>query len=150
MQRNLTFATSVPEGTGVTTLEKMPEVSPGIADTAPAVWRHTLVLTGRLDARSGPELQDEIECLYQEGVSSLVLDIRRLEAIELVGAQAIASLSALYERRGLTVAVLGGPAWVHHTMIEAETLNRRLTPRGFTHLSDEALGARSTEMTKEL
>jgi len=78
MQRNLTFATSVPAGNGVTTLEKMPEVSPGIADSAPAVWRHTLVLTGRLDARSGPELQDEIECLYQEGVSSLVLDIRQL------------------------------------------------------------------------
>jgi anti-anti-sigma regulatory factor len=150
MQRNLTFATSVPASTGVTTLEKMPEVSPGIADTAPPVWRHTLALTGRLDARSGPELQDEIECLYQEGVTSLVLDIRRLEAIELVGAQAIASLSSLYERRGLTVAVLGGPAWVHHTMIEAETLNSRFTPRRFTHLSDEALGARSTEMTKEL
>ena len=79
-----------------------------------------------------------------------MLDIRQLEAIELVGAQAIASLSALYERRGLTVAVLGGPAWVHHTMIEAETLNRRFTPRRFTHLTDEGLGARSTEMTKEL
>jgi hypothetical protein len=35
-------------------------------------------------------------------------------------------------------------------MIEAETLNRRFTPRRFTHLTDEGLGARSTEMTKEL
>ena len=150
MQRNLTFATAVSADNGVTTLEKMPQFSPGIADTAPPVWRHTLVLTGRLDAHSGPELQDEIECLYQEGVTSLVLDIRELEAIELVGAQAIASLSALYERRGLTVAALGGPAWVHHTMIEAETLTRRSSTRHFTHLTDEGLGTRSTEMTKEL
>ncbi len=150
MQRNLTFAATVPVSDGVTTLEKMPEVSLGIAETAPPVWRHTLALKGCLDAQAGPDLQDEIECLYQEGVTSLVLDIRQLETIELVGAQAIASLSALYERRGLTVAVLGGPAWVHHTMIEAETLNRRFTPRRFTHLTDEGLGARSTEMTKEL
>ena len=150
MQRNLTFAATAPVDNGVTTLEKMPDVSMAIAEAAPPVWRHTLALTGRLDARSGPELQDEIECLYQEGVTSLVLDIRQLETIELVGAQAIASLSSLYERRGLTVAVLGGPAWVHHTMIEAETLNRRLMPRRFTHLSEEGLGARSTEMTKEL
>jgi len=150
MQRNLTFATAVSADNGVTTLEKMPQFSPGIADTAPPVWRHTLVLTGRLDAHSGPELQDEIECLYQEGVTSLVLDIRELEAIELVGAQAIASLSALYERRGLTVAALGGPAWVHHTMIEADTFNRRMVPRRFTQLSEEAHGARATEITKEL
>lgn len=150
MQRNLTFATSGLAGNGVTTLERLPEVSVDITETAPAVWRHTLVLKGGLDARTGPELQDEIECLYQEGVSSLVLDIRQLETIELVGAQAIASLSSLYERRGLTVAVLGGPAWVHHTMIEAETMHRRLNPRRFTHLSEEGLGARSTEITKEL
>ncbi|HTQ68387.1 MAG TPA: STAS domain-containing protein [Solirubrobacteraceae bacterium] len=150
MQRNLTFAASGLAGNGVTTLERLPERSFEIADTAPPVWRHTLVLMGRLDARSGPDLQDEIECLYQEGVSSLVLDIRQLEAIELVGAQAIASLSALYERRGLAVAVLGGPAWVHHTMIEADTVNRRMNPRRFTQLSDEAQGARATEMTKEL
>jgi anti-anti-sigma regulatory factor len=150
MQRNLTFAGSGPAGNGVPTLENMLEVSTGVAETAPPVWRHTLALTGGLDARSGPELQDEIECLYQEGVSSLVLDIHGLETIELVGAQAIASLSALYERRGLTIAVLGGPAWVHHTMIEAQTLNGRRVPRRFTHLSDEALGARSTEITKEL
>jgi anti-anti-sigma regulatory factor len=150
MQRNLTFAAPAPVDDGVTMLERMPEVSLGIAETSPPVWRHTLVLKGHLDARTGPELQDEIECLYQEGVTSLVLDIRRLEAVELVGAQAIASLSALYERRGLSVAVLGGPAWVHHTLIEAETLNRRLTPRRFTHLSDEGQGARATEMTKEL
>ncbi len=149
MQRNLTFAGSGLASNGVTTLEKMPEPSVGIAEAAPPVWRHTLALIGRLDARSGPELQDEIECLYQEGVTSLVLDIRQLETIELVGAQAIATLSALYERRGLTVAVLGGPAWVHHTMLEAETTRRHM-PRRFTHLSDEALGARSTEMTKEL
>ena len=151
MQRNLTFATALSADNGVSTLERMPEVSlAAVAETAPPVWRHTLVLKGCLDAHSGPELQDEIECLYQEGVSSLVLDIRQLEAIELVGAQAIASLSALYERRGLTVAVLGGPAWVHHTMIEAETLNRRFSNRRFTHLMDEGLGTRSTEMTKEL
>jgi len=150
MQRNLTFAASGLAGNGVTTLERPPGASFEIAEAAPPVWRHTLVLKGRLDAHSGPELQEEIECLYQEGVSSLVLDIRQLEAIELVGAQAIASLSALYERRGLAVAVLGGPAWVHHTMIEADTFNRRMNPRSFTQLSDEAQGARSTEMTKEL
>ena len=150
MQRNLTFAAPAPVDDGVTMLERVPEVPLAVVETAPPVWRHTLVLTGNLDARTGPELQDEIECLYQEGVTSLVLDIRGLESVQLVGAQAIASLSALYERRGLSVAVLGGPAWVHHTLIEAETINRRLTPRRFTHLSDERLGARATEMTKEL
>jgi anti-anti-sigma regulatory factor len=150
MQRNLTFAPSMPAGNTLTTLERLPEVSVEIPEAAPPVWRHTLVLKGSLDAHSGPELQDEIECLYQEGVTSLVLDIGSLEAVELVGAQAIATLSALYERRGLSVAVLGGPAWVHHTMIEAETLHRRVTPRHFTHLCDEGMGPRSTEMTKEL
>ena len=54
MQRNLTFATSVPASDGVTTLEKMPEVSLGIAETAPPVWRHTLVLKGLPGRTVGP------------------------------------------------------------------------------------------------
>jgi hypothetical protein len=42
------------------------------------VWRHELTLTGTLDHRSAAELEEEIECLCQEGVTILTLDLRQL------------------------------------------------------------------------
>ena len=47
---------------------------PTLASTP--VWRHRLILTGKLDYRSASELEEEIECLCQEGVTNLTLDLR--------------------------------------------------------------------------
>src|SRR5579862_5737943 len=105
MNRDLTLATAgVP---AATTDDVAPELAQRwlyAAPTAPPVWRHTLILTGNLPTGSAADLQEEIECLYQEGVTSLVLDLRRLNVIELGAVQALASLSALYKRRGISVS----------------------------------------------
>ena len=88
MKPHLTFATSGPAVThGDTGQSAVPQDWLDIAPASPPVWRHTLILTGRLGTGSTPELQEEIECLCQEGVTSVVLDLRRLDSIEPVGAR---------------------------------------------------------------
>src|SRR5947208_2320809 len=69
-------------------------------------WSHTLILRGSLDRRSASELEDEIECLRQEGVTALTLDLRQLDAIDPRGAQVIASQRAPFEVQGPRFAVL--------------------------------------------
>jgi ABC-type transporter Mla MlaB component len=70
-------------------------------------WSHTLILTGRLNEDSAPELEDEIECLREEGVSSLTLDLRRLEAVDESALEVIASQGASFRSSGRRFAVLG-------------------------------------------
>jgi anti-anti-sigma regulatory factor len=118
--------------------------------TTTTVWRHTLILAGGLHAESAADLQDEIECLYQEGVTSLVLDLRRLDVIELGAVRALASLSALYRRRGIYVSAIGGRAAVDRALMEAEAVNERIGPRRFASPVAEPSGTRSTEMIKQL
>ena len=69
------------------------------------LWSHTLILKGNLDGRAAAELEDEIECLRQEGVTALTLDLTQLEAIDPSGAQVIAFQSELFEGRGGQFAV---------------------------------------------
>jgi anti-anti-sigma factor len=83
------------------------------------LWRHTLILTGELDGRSAPELEDEIECLCQEGVTSIALDMRRLDAMDPMGVQAVAFLSGLYRGQGCEFVVIAGSRVVHHALTEA-------------------------------
>ncbi len=83
------------------------------------VWRHKLILTGKLDHRTAVELQDEIECLCEEGVTILTLDLHRLDAIDPVGARAVACGSAACKRRGHDFAVVSGSPTVHRALVEA-------------------------------
>jgi len=83
------------------------------------VWRHKLVLTGRLNHRTAAELEDEIECLCEEGVTILTLDLRRLDAIDPVGAEAIAHHGVACRRRGRDFAVLPGSPVVNRALAEA-------------------------------
>jgi anti-anti-sigma factor len=83
------------------------------------VWRHKLILTGRLDHCTAVELEDEIECLCEEGVTILTLDLRQLDAIDSVGAKTIARHGVACKRRGRDFAVVPGSSVVHRTLAEA-------------------------------
>ena len=151
MKRELTVTKAGPPPNGSSTaFAEVPRAWLQAPPSAPSVWRHTLVLTGSLNTSSAPDLQEEIECLYQEGVTSVVLDLRQLDVVELGAVQTVASLSALYKRRGIAVAAIGGCASVHHALIEAEAMSERITSRRFSRYLDDAVSARSTEIVKEL
>jgi len=121
------------------------------------VWRHKLILTGRLDCRSVPELEDEIECLCEEGVTTLTLDLRQLDAIDSSGATAIAFRGTSYKRRGHDFAVIPGSCVISRALAEAGAANL-LTPDpnesvGSSFPSRSADGShsdRSTAMIKSL
>jgi anti-anti-sigma factor len=83
------------------------------------IWRHKLVLTGRLNQRTAVELEDEIECLCEEGVTILTLDLRQLDAIDSVGAKTIALHGVGCKRRGRDFAVVPGSPVVHRVLAEA-------------------------------
>jgi anti-anti-sigma regulatory factor len=82
-------------------------------------WSHTLVLKGDLDHHSAAELEDELVCLLEEGVSALTLDLRQLDELDPRGAQVIALQSALYKGRGRRFGVLVGSPAVHCTLAAA-------------------------------
>jgi anti-anti-sigma factor len=100
-------------------LSTLVQSRPQLTLAGPPVWRHTLILTGRLDHRSAPDLEDEIECLDQEGVVSLTLDLRRLEAIDSTGLAVIAWHSQGCQRRGHDFAVIPGSLFIHRALAEA-------------------------------
>ena len=86
-------------------------LSPEVPRSTPvdtSQWKHTLVLTGRLDCYSADELEDEIENLREEGVGALTLDLRRLEAIDSHGIQVVASQGALFKEGGREFTVVPG------------------------------------------
>jgi anti-anti-sigma factor len=83
------------------------------------VWKHKLILTGTLDQRTVVELEDEIECLCEEGVTILTLDLRQLDAIDSVGARTIALRGAACKMRGRDFAVVPGSPVVHRALVEA-------------------------------
>ncbi len=87
-------------------------------------WNHKLILTGRLDCRTVVELEDEIECLCEEGVTLLTLDLRQLDAIDSTGAKAIACGGATCKRRGRDFAVVPGSPQIQRVLAEvgAESL----------------------------
>jgi anti-anti-sigma factor len=124
--------------------------------TAP-VWMHKLILKGKLDHRTVVELEDEIECLCEEGVTILTLDLRQLDAIDSVGARAIASGGVTCRQRGRDFVVVPGSPVIHRALTEAgaegllagdpsETGARPIA----TSTSDEPPSATSTAMVKNL
>jgi anti-anti-sigma factor len=121
------------------------------------VWRHKLILTGKLDRRTAVELEDEIECLCEEGVTFLTLDLRRLGAIDSVGARAIAFRGAICKQRGRDFAVIPGSPVVHRVLAEAGAESLLAGDPGetnvFTHAvvySDSSPRDTSTAMIKSL
>ncbi len=121
------------------------------------VWRHRLILTGKLDYLSASELEEEIECLCQEGVTILTLDLRQLDVIDPTGATVIAFCGAACRRRGHDFVVIPGSRVTHRALAEAgatdlltfdrnESVVRRFSSRS----SDGFFSDRSTTMIKNL
>ncbi len=92
---------------------------PHLALASTPVWRHKLILTGKLDHRTVVELEDEIECLCEEGVTILTLDLCQIDAIDSVGAKTIALHGVACKRRGRDFAVVPGSPVVHRALAEA-------------------------------
>ncbi len=121
------------------------------------VWRHRLILTGKLDYRSASELEEEIECLCQEGVTILTLDLRRLDTIDPAGATVIAFCGAACRRRGHDFAVIPGSRLIHSVLTEAGatgllTLDRNesIVRHCSSRSSDRFSSDRSTTMIQNL
>jgi anti-anti-sigma factor len=110
-----------------------------------------------LDYRSAPELEEEIECLCQEGVTILTLDLRQLDAIDSTGVSAIACRGTACKRRGHDFAVIPGSRVISSALAEAGAANL-LTPdsneggvrRFSSRFSDGSRSDRSTTMIKSL
>lgn len=138
-------------------LSEAAHARPRLTLASAPVWRHKLILTGKLDYRSAPELEEEIECLCQEGVTILTLDLRQLDAIDSSGATVIACRGTACKRRGHDFAVITGSRVVRSALAEAGAANL-LTPdrsesvvRGSSsRSSDGARSDRSTAMIKSL
>ena len=110
-------------GTAAATVHALPYLTPAPTRR----WEHTLTLRGSLDSDSAPKVEDEIECLCEEGVTTLTLDLRQLDAIDQHGIELIESRSALWERRGREFGVVLGSAAMHRAFADAGAMGL-LTP----------------------
>ncbi len=144
-------------GEGEISLSEAAPARPRLTLASEPVWRHELILTGRLDYRSAPELEEEIECLCQEGVTILTLDLRQLEAIDSTGVTAIAFRGTACKREGHDFAVIPGSRAIRSALAEGgaanlltsdsnESVVRRFSSRS----SDGSRSDRSTTMIKSL
>jgi hypothetical protein len=116
------------------------------------VWRHRLILTGKLDDRSACELEEEIDCLCEEGVTFLTLDLRQLDAIDPIGAAVVAFWGAACIRRGNDFAVIPGSLVIQEALTEAGARDLLiLRNEGIVRSSSEDFFSdRSTTMVKNL
>ncbi|HLB20734.1 MAG TPA: anti-sigma factor antagonist [Solirubrobacteraceae bacterium] len=80
----------------------------GFPPAGVAAREHTLILIGELDSGSAHELEEEIERLCEERVSSIRLDLRQLTYIDQVGVAVIAFRCRLCQRRGYEFALIPG------------------------------------------
>jgi anti-anti-sigma factor len=85
----------------------------------PLRWTHTLVVTGELNRRSATTLEEEIECLCEEGVAALKIDLRQVASIDSLGVSVISYRSQECRRRGCTLAVIPGSTSVRRALEEA-------------------------------
>jgi anti-anti-sigma factor len=121
------------------------------------VWRHKLILTGKLDYHTAPELEEEIECLCQEGVTVLTLDLRQLDEIDPTGATVIAFCGAACRRRGRDFAVIPGSPAIHRALVEAGATdlltldqNEDIVRHFSSRSSDDFFSDRSTTIIQSL
>jgi anti-anti-sigma factor len=157
MKRHLTLATVGGAGTMVDAItihtgearSATAAIEPKLSFADVPAWRHTLVLKGRLDYHSTPELEEEIECLCEEGVTKLTLDLRQLGAIDTIGAQVIAFRGALCQRRGHDFAVIAGSRSMQRALARAGAADVMMpAPAGTATQQPQA--DRRTTMIKDL
>jgi anti-anti-sigma regulatory factor len=126
---------------------------PNLTLASTPVWRHRLILTGKLDYRSASEVEEEIECLCQEGVTILTLDLRQLDAIDPIGATVVAFCGAACRRRGHDFAVIPGSRVIHGALSEAGATDLLTLDRNGSvgrRSSDGFSSDRSTTMVNNL
>jgi anti-anti-sigma factor len=146
-----------PAGDGQSSLSETAGARAQLTLASAPAWRHKLILTGKLDNRSTPELEEEIECLCEEGVTTLTLDLRQLDAIDSTGVTAIARRGAVCRMRGHDFAVIPGSRVVRGALAEAGAADL-LTPEPNTSVvrrfpgrsAEDAVAQRSTAMIKSL
>ncbi len=151
------FADRTRAGEDETGLSEAAHARPRLTLVSAPVWRHKLILTGKLDRRSATELEEEIECLCQEGVTTLTLDLRQLDGIDPTGVTAIAFRGTACKRRGHDFAVIPGSGVIRRALAEAgaaSLLTPDPTESGVRHFSsrpsDHRRSDRSTTMIKSL
>jgi anti-sigma B factor antagonist len=81
---------------------------PGLTLADASARAHTLIPTGRLDGRSAPILEAEIERLCSSGITSLVLDLRELTYVDSTGVAVLAFRCKLCKRRGYDLRLIPG------------------------------------------
>jgi anti-anti-sigma factor len=150
-------ANRTPAGDGQTSMSETAHARPQLTLASEPVWKHKLILTGKLDLRSAPELEEEIECLCEEGVTTLTLDLRQLDAIDSTGATAIARRGAVCKMRGHDFAVIPGSQVVHRALAEAGATdlltsdpNASIVRRFPSRSTDGSAVYRSTAMIKSV
>jgi anti-anti-sigma factor len=146
-----------PAGDGQTSLSETAHARPQLTLTSAPVWGHKLILTGKLDHHSAPELEEEIECLCEEGVTTLTLDLRQLDAIDSTGVTAIARRGAVCKMRGHGFAVIPGSRVIRRALAEAGATdlltrdpNASVVRRFPSRSADDSAAYRSTAMIKSL
>jgi anti-anti-sigma factor len=88
------------------------------------IWMHTLILTGELTHRSAHTLEVEIERLFEEGVTSITLDLRQLTHIDPLGVAVIAFRCGLCKRQGHGLVLVPGPQFVQRAFEEAGIIDQ--------------------------
>jgi anti-anti-sigma factor len=89
-----------------------------------SIWMHTLTLTGELTQRSAHTLEVEIERLFEEGVTSITLDLRQLTYIDQIGVAVIAFRCRLCKRQGHGFLLIAGPRFVQRAFEEAGVIDQ--------------------------
>jgi anti-anti-sigma factor len=89
-----------------------------------SVWMHTLILTGELTHRSAHTLEMEIERLFEQGVTSITLDLRQLAHIDPIGVAVIAFRCRLCKRQGHGFVLIAGPRFVQRVFEEAGIIDQ--------------------------
>jgi anti-anti-sigma regulatory factor len=133
MRRNLTLVSTTRPAPvrGGTPLTAMQQALPLTADgeTTPLVeipprvpraraWWHTVVLVGTLNWRTVPDLEDEIKCLCDEGVTGITLDLREVSLVDPTAVRFIASASVRERSRGRDFAVIPSPGPVRWALFD--------------------------------
>jgi anti-anti-sigma factor len=85
--------------------------------------RHRLILTGELDMRSAPDLEEAICTLCKERTSGLVLDLSRLTFIDLCGLRMVLFARELCEWQGCDFGLIPGPRNVQRVFEPANLLD---------------------------
>jgi anti-anti-sigma factor len=89
-----------------------------------SIWIHTLILAGELTHRSVHTLEVEIERLFEEGVTSITLDLRQLTHIDQIGVAVIAFRCRLCKRQGHGCVLIPGPWFIQRAFEEAGVIDQ--------------------------